>query len=438
MKQDSRQSHLALDWRAEPWWWEAAPRAAAGEPPPLPAAVDVTVIGAGFTGLSAALELARAGRSVLVLDAWPPGFGASSRNGGMVGHGHRVPYDELVRRYGEAAAEALIREGLNALAFTTGLIEREGIACQFARTGRFRAAWRPGHYERIAREIDFQKRRFGLNADLVPRAEAEREVATARYHGGCVYHDHGGLQPALFHQGLLQRASEAGASVIGFTPVGGLERSGPGIIVGTGRGEVRTRNVIVATNGYSVGAPFGPERQLAPIPSFIIATERLGQNRVRGLIPSLRMIVESRAAHCYYRPSPDGERILFGARAALHMIAPERAAERNRRYMVDLFPDLEKVAITHSWSGWIAFTRAHLPTLGVWDGIHYAFGYCGSGVAMAPYLGFRIAHKLLGDSEGGTAFDALPYRTWPLHGLLPLARPVVGLLHRAKDLRDRF
>jgi glycine/D-amino acid oxidase-like deaminating enzyme len=423
-------------WSREPYWWEEAP------PEPerdvrLPNRADVAIIGAGFTGLSAANELARAGRSVLVLDARAPGEGASSRNDGMVGSGHRLPYDQLVRLYGEARAVAILREGQSALAFTTGVIESEGIDCRFQRTGRFRAAWRAADYERIARDLEAQKRVLELDADLVTRAEQDREVATERYHGGCVYHAHGGLHPALFHRALLGRARAAGAAVHGHTGVRAIERDAGGFCLRTGRGDVRARDVILATNGYTDRAAASLRRHLAPVPSFIIATERLGANRVRSLIPGGRMIVESRSAHCYYRPSPDGERILFGARAALHPVSPERAARRLHAYLVDLFPSFEGVRLSHSWSGYVAFTRQWLPSLGVQDGIHYAAGYCGSGVAMAPYLGYRIAHRLLGTTEGRTAFDDLPFRPWPLASAMPHLMPVATLWHRLKDWREQ-
>jgi glycine/D-amino acid oxidase-like deaminating enzyme len=423
-------------WSSEPYWWREAPL----EPERhtrLPARVDVAIVGAGFTGLSAALELSRAGRAVLVLDGLAPGEGASSRNGGMVGSGHRLPYDELARLYGEARAADILREGLSAFAFTTGLIEREGIDCQFQRTGRFRAAWRAADYEDIARDVEAQKRVLGLDADMGPRAEQDREVATERYHGGCVYHAHGGLHPALFHQGLLGRARAAGAQVQGHTRVQAIEREAEGFRLRTTRGKLRARDVIIATNGYTDRAASSLRCRLASIPSFIIATERLGENRVRSLIPGGRMIVESRSAHCYYRPSPDGERILFGARAALHPVSPERAAGRLYAYLLDLFPSLEGVRLQHSWSGYVAFTRHWLPSLGVRDGIHYAAGYCGSGVAMAPYLGYRIAHRLLGTAEGRTALDDLPFRPWPLAFTMPLLMPAATLWHRLKDWRER-
>jgi glycine/D-amino acid oxidase-like deaminating enzyme len=422
-------------WSAEPYWWREAPLETEREVR-LPDSIDVAIVGAGFTGLSAALELSRAGRVVLVLDGLAPGEGASSRNGGMVGSGHRLTYDQLVRLYGEARAVDILREGLSAFAFTTDLIEREGIACEFQRTGRFRAAWRAADYERIARDVEAQKRVLGLEADMVPRAEQGREVATERYHGGCVYHAHGGLQPALFHQALLGLARAAGAQVQGHTRVQAIEREAESFRLRTARGELRAREVILATNGYTDRAAPSLRRRLAPIPSFIIATERLGANRVRSLIPGGRMIVESRAAYCYYRPSPDGERILFGARAALHPVSPERAARRLYAYLTDLFPSLGGIRLQHSWSGYVAFTRQWLPSLGVQDGIHYAAGYCGSGVAMAPYLGYRIAHRLLGTAEGRTALDDLPFRPWPLASAMPLVMPAATLWHRLKDWRE--
>jgi glycine/D-amino acid oxidase-like deaminating enzyme len=425
-----RELPLVDGWSSAPFWWEAAPREEAIDAD-LPSAVDVLIVGAGFTGLSAALTLAR---SVLVLDAGPPGFGASSRNGGMIGSGHRVPFDWLCRTAGEAKALDVVREGMLSLEWTTGLIAREQIACAFQRTGRFRAAWRPGHYEAIAREVVFQQARLGLDADLVPRREQGREIASERYFGGCIYHRHGGLHPGLFHAGLLDRARRAGAAVIGHTPVERIERANGPFRVVTGRGAIRARDVIVASNGYTTRASPALRARLLPIPSFLVATEPLGQNRVRSLIPNGRMVVESRSAHGYYRPSPDGERILFGARAALHPIGAAAAARRLRRYLVGLFPELAEVRFTHSWQGLIAFTRASLPAIGVQDGIHYAMGYNGSGVAMAPYLGWRIAERLLGTAEGRTAFDDLAVRPWPLSFGIPVARPVVSAWHRLRDV----
>ena len=262
------------DARFEPIWWEAAAPAPLDETP-LPAGVDVAVVGAGFTGLSAALALLRAGRSVLVLDAGVPGKGASTRNGGMIGSGHRVGLAQLIRRYGRQTALTLLKEGLAAQDFTMELIEREQIACQLVRSGRFRGAWRPADYEAMGRELDGLRRAIGLEADMVTRAEQHREAASDAYHGGVVYHRHGGLHPGLFHRGLLARVQAAGGAVAGRTPVTAVLPEAGGFQVTTPRGRISARDVVVATNGYTGALTPALQRRLVPVPSYMVATEPL-------------------------------------------------------------------------------------------------------------------------------------------------------------------
>jgi glycine/D-amino acid oxidase-like deaminating enzyme len=414
------------------YWWDEAPPDRSEPAAPLPQRVDVLVVGAGYAGLGAALTLARAGRSVLVLDAEWPGFGASTRSGGMIGSGHRVGLGDLRRRYGEATALAVLREGHEALAFTTDLIRREGIACHFAVTGRFRGAWTPAHYEAMARELEEQGRLLGLEAELVPPAEVGREVATERYHGGAVFLRHGAVQPAMLHAGLLARVRELGAVVLGVTPVIALD----GTTAVTPRGRVLARDVLIATNGYTPSAAGRLRNALLPVPSFLIATAPLGAERVRRLIPGGRMIVETRSAHCYYRASPDGERLILGGRAALHLVSPARAAARLRQLLVGLFPELRDVAITHAWTGNIAMTRTGHPMLGGADGIWHALGCGGSGIAMMPYLGWRAANKILGTAEGRTWLDGLPVEPYAFHPAQMALRPAASWWWRMRDWRE--
>ncbi|MEE8625526.1 MAG: FAD-binding oxidoreductase, partial [Acidiferrobacterales bacterium] len=398
----------------DPWWWEAAPPAATIARD-VPSAADVAIIGAGYTGLSAALTLARAGRSVVVLDAGDPGQGASSRNGGMLGSGHKVSFAAMSARYGHATAVAIIKEGLASLAYTADLIRRENINCHFSQTGRFRAAFNAKHYDSLGREADFLRKEFGFEVDMVSRAEQHREVATDVYHGGCVYHQHGTLHPALFHKGLLDRVVAAGATVIGRTPVTTIERINGSFSVITDRTPLTVGNVIAATNGYTGTVTPQLRRRVVPVPSFIIATEPLSAETINELIPNGRMIVETRRLHCYYRISPDGRRMLFGGRASLLPMDTRKSAKRLYDIMAKLFPQLANVRISHSWTGFVAFSRDHLPHIGVNDGIHFAMGYCGSGVAMAPYLGYKTAQKILGSPEGKTAFDETKFAAIPLY-----------------------
>ena len=424
--------------KPEPYWWEAAPREVP-DPQPLPAAVDVAVVGAGYAGLSAALTLAGAGRSVLALDAEAAGFGGSSRSGGMVGHGHRLSYSALAARHGKPKAQALIREGMASLAFTTALIEREGIDARFRRVGRFRGAATPADYEASAREADLLAREVGLPVEVVPRSEQGREIASDLYHGGLLFPSHGGLHPALFHQGLLAVARAAGAQVQGHTPVSAIMRDGDGHLLHTPRGMVRAGAVLVATNGYGGARPApGVARRVVALPSFLIATERLGSNRVGALIPNGRMMVETAASHLYFRPSPDGERIVLGGRASLHPIPLREAAARLGRHLQRVFSDIGPLRLDHAWTGNIAMTRSDLPGIGQdAEGLWYATGCNGSGVALMPYLGHKAALRMLGDPDGATAFDDVPTGSIPFLFARPLLRRAISALWQAKDTLRR-
>ena len=410
---------FTADAKLTPYWWEEAPRPDRREVV-LPQIADVVVIGSGYAGLSAALTLARAGRNVVVVDAGDPGFGASSRSGGMIGSGHRLSYFDLVDRYGEKSAVDLLNEGLRSLKFTIDLIERENIDCPYQRSGRFLGAAKPRDYERIGREVDALKRVTDAEIDMVPASEQRNEIVTERYAGGCVYHQHGGLHPGLLHHGLMARAETAGATVVGHAKVRAIDGQQGSFTIVTKKGSIAAADVVVATNGYTdVALTPRLARSLIPVAAFVVATEPLGQNAVKSLIPGGRMIVETHRRHCYYRASPDGDRILFGARAALHAIDPVKSGKRLRRFIGDVFPDLQQVRLSHSWSGFIAFSRDTLTHIGEQNGIHFALACNGSGVTMAPYAGHKAALKLLGSREGRTAFDDHEFRPYPLYAGRP-------------------
>ena len=431
-----RNPQLTDDVRFDPWWWEAAPPAG-GLPKSLPQEIDVAIIGAGYTGTTAALTCARAGRSVVLVETEDPGYGASTRNGGMIGSGHRVGFADLSRRYGERVAEEILREGLRALEFATGLIESEQNDCDFSRCGRFRGAWRREDYETIGREVDFLRKKIGLEVHMVPQSEQHREIAVDAYHGGCVYTSHGGLHPGKFYRGILAKALVAGVQVAARTAVTAIQRAGSAFLVQTTRGTFRAGEVIVASNGYSTRAEPSLRRRIIPIASYMIATEPLGADRVKAMIPGRRMIVETRSQHCYYRPSPDGERILLGARAALSHIDPAKSALSLRRLLVGLFPDLKNMRVSHSWLGTLGFSKDHLPHIGrTPGGVHYALGYSGSGVAMAPYLGWRVANKVLGTEDGVTGFDSIDHSVVLLREFVPIGLPVVNAWYRIKDIME--
>jgi len=397
--------------------------------------VDVVIVGAGLTGLSAALTLSARGKSVLVLDALAPGEGASSRNGGMIGGGHRLSIDQMTQAFGRETALSLLREAhVDSRHYALKIMQRERIDCDYSETGRFRGLWTASEYEASARGLDRLQALVDVDAWMVPKTEQKAEAGTDLYAGGTVYAKHGGLNPAKWVAGLLQAALRAGAMVQGHTAVLSLTKRGSTHVVETPRGAVRCGAVLAATNGYSDTALPSARRRIIPIPSYIMATEALPQATMSELFPKGRMVAESRERHCYYRPSPDGRRIIFGGRAAMFQAPNWFAEDELKSLMRKIFPELGKVAITHVWSGRTGFTFSFLPHVGQIDGVWYAMGYSGSGNAMAPWLGHKAACAMLGDAEGETAFRKTPFPTRAWHRGRPWFLPAADVLFRARDI----
>ena len=421
--------------KTTPFWHEAAPpEAPSGEEPPEEA--EIVIAGSGFTGLSCALALAEAGRDVVVLEKGPPGAGASTRNGGMIGWGHRASIASLAKRYGEETATAMLREGRISLEFTTELIKTLPVDAMHKVTGRFLGAGSPRHYDRLATWAETEAPALGMQAEVVPKAEQGGYISTGLYEGGLYLPQHGGLHPALFHKGLLQAAREKGARIVDHCEIKGVSGGDGAWEIRHAHGTTRAQQLIYAGNGYTGGGggPFGKmARRLIPIPSYIIATEVLGENRVKSMFPRSSMIVETRAQHSYFRPDPWGERVLYGGRASLNVLDEQVSARRMRDIMLSVFPDLGDVQLSHSWRGFIAFTFDGAPHVGQAEGIWYACGYNGSGVAMSPYLGWRLAQKILGTDQGTTGFDPVPFAPQPLYGGNPWFLRVVEMWMKLKD-----
>lgn len=418
-----------------PYWWEAAPP---GSPVQQPVAerCDVVVVGAGYTGLSAALTLARSGRSVQVFDAMRPGEGASSRNGGMASGNLRPSFSELIATFGEERGKAIQAEAKIAREDLARFIEQEKIDCDFTMTGRFTGASSPVQYERLAREGELLSKHLDIVAHGVPRSEQRQLLGTEFYFGGLYREDIGGLHPAKLHAGMLERTIAAGAVVHGETRVLGWRSEADGFEVDTARGRVRATTVIAGTNGYTDASDRWLRRRLVPVRSRIIATAPLSDNLMRELMPKGVMCGETRRLHYYYRPSPDGTRILFGGRDGDVAGEGKRATEDLRRAMVDIFPVLDDVEITHSWYGHVAMNRDMIPRIFTNRGVRYAAGYCGSGVVWARWAGQQAARKVLGLPEGESALDFAPPKAVPFFNGTPWFMPALYAWYQYQDRRE--
>ncbi len=431
-------SIFADDLREAPYWWDVAAPVVLREDD-LPRTVDVAIIGAGYTGLAAAIQTARAGRSTLVIDAGEIGHGCSTRNGAQISTSVKPGEAELAQKFGLERARAVREEGKRALQWIGDFIGEEGIECGFRRCGRFHAAHTPEAYEALAAAAE-EHRKEGIEAHLVPRAEQHRELGSDFYFGGLVHPAHATLHPAMFHRGLLDRARAAGATVISHCAGLGLDRGRDRgrdtIELQTSRGPVTARDVITATNGYSGALMPWLQRRVIPIGSYVIATEPVPEDLMNRLFPTDRNIVDTRRVVYYYRPSPDRRRIVFGGRVSANETDPRISGPRLHAEMARIFPELADLRISHSWAGKVGYSFDSLPHCGSRGRVHYAASYCGSGVSMASYLGTRTGQRVAGLAEGCTAFDNLPFPTRPLYTGKPWFLPAVVAWYRWRDRRE--
>jgi glycine/D-amino acid oxidase-like deaminating enzyme len=381
----------------------------------LPAEVDALIVGGGYTGLSAARETAAAGLATLVLEAGHIGAGCSGRNGGQVAYSLKPSFASLSAAHGGERAHAICREAFEAIAHVRSLATQGSADCDWQARGGFYGAHTPRHFERMARDAEHQPKGLEQRISVVPRAEQHREIATDYYHGGCVYHDDASVDPMKLLLALLRRATDQGAAVSDQCRAESIRTAAGGFEVLTSKGIVRARKVLIATNGYSGALSPWHQRRVIPIGSYQICTERIGVERVRALIPNGRNISDSRRVVVYYRPSADGERVVFGGRAALSEQDPLACVARLKSMMTRIFPQLSSTRIDHAWVGWVAYTFDTMPHLGEREGIHYCMGYCGQGVPLAPYFGMKIGQQMAGLARGRTALDGLTFPARPYY-----------------------
>ena len=304
------------DFMPTPFWWEAY-RPETGELANVPRETRVAIVGGGYAGLSAALELTRSGIDAVVLEANELGFGASTRNGGAVSGGVNVGKSFTGKTFEveRNRAEAMLSDASDAFALIDRLISEESIDCFWEKPGRFVGAWTRKHFQWQTQRLALLNTAAQSGAYIVPRERQREEIASDYYFGGMVVERSGKLHPALYYKGLLDACRRRNVTVCGKATVTGIDRLGDGWRVKTARGTVAAGDVVIATNGYTSSLTPALRRRVVPIASHIIATEELPSDLARSLIPKSRTLSDTKRVLCYYRMSPDGRRVVFGGRA---------------------------------------------------------------------------------------------------------------------------
>ena len=376
----------------------------------------MVVVGSGFTGLHAALALARGGREVLVIEAESLGFGASTRN-----NGSPIPYfylklDAMQKRFGEHRGTALALTAVESLDFFLDFIHTENIDCGLQEAERFFVARKPEQRDKLAAlAAHYPRHGIDIGWEPISGAALDEETGLPGSAGGIVVRRSLIIHPGVYHAGLIERAKHAGVMLVDRTRMLRLARNGRNHRVETTRGTISARDVVVATNGYT-----GPEfawgrRRLIGVRVFKAATEPLPDELRERYFPHPRVLVNTRLNHTVIRTTPDASRIIVGGRAGMSGNDARRHAQVLHRDLVQFIPDFRDVGFTHCWDGWMGFTFDKMPHYGVHDGIHYALGFGGVGITMGSWLGHRLGRRILGDDIAPTPIDELSFPTRPLY-----------------------
>jgi gamma-glutamylputrescine oxidase len=395
---------------------------------------DVCIIGAGYTGLSAAIELAERGYSVVVLEAYRVGAGASGRNGGVLGMGQRRDQVELEAWLGFETARQLWQIGLDANALVRDRIARYSIDCEL-KDGELHTAHRPRYVQKYRDYAERLARDYGYGrVRTVERDEMVAMLGTDVYHGGYLDTGAGHLHPLNLALGYARAVTAAGARIFEQSSVQeytGGTRPGETVRVRTAQGEVWADYLIIACNGYLRGLERSIDAFQMPINNYVLATAPLGDERARQINRDDVAVVDSKFVVNYFHLSRD-RRLIFGGGETYTMRFPHDLKSFVRRHMLAVYPALADVPVEHAWGGTLAITRTRMPHFGrKGHGVYWAQGYSGHGIAMASMGGKLVAEAIMGDAERFDVIARLPHRRFPGGSLLRWPALVAGMLYYA-------
>ncbi len=421
-------------------WTPMAPAASlwASTAEPLPALpslfgevqADVVIIGAGYTGLSAAHHISKSGLVPVVLEANQPGWGASGRNGGVITAKFRLSFRDIDAAHGRAMARRMYEIAHESVEMVEQLVSEFGIgSARLTRSGQVKAAHNQPTLKAAIDEAAWMKREMGdTEVRILDPLQVRDETGSQAFVGGVLNPGSGGIHPLNYLRGLAKGLSERGIAIYQESPVLELRHDNGGVIAKTPGGVVRARQAIIATNSYSdlTSATSRMQRTLVPFRSAIIATEKLSPNLAGSLMPTGRTYTETKRMMRWFRKVDD--RVIFGGRGAFGKQDSESAFDALRRAMVGIFPELGDVALEFRWSGLVGMTLDSVPHIGRRDErTLFSMGYNGAGVAMSSLMGRYLAALVRGETPELGLLDANRLKTIPFYSLRePAVRMVAG------------
>ena len=422
--------------KENPFWWDSyLPISVKGEPPED---CDVAIVGSGFTGLNAAIELAKKGLKTVVFDAREIGYGASTRSGGLVSGGVTLgKHKNLLNYFPSKKIMNMKEESVASFHFLESLVSKEKLDCYFEKNGRFILAHSKKAYKELEEKYQEMKNFSSIRCEMIPEERQYEEVGSNYYYGGMLVHTAGAINPALYVSALINLAKSYKVNFLSNATVKEVKKFNNNFLVYYLNQKIVAKEVIIATNGYTQSFNF-VKRRLVPVASYMIATEVLKENILRKISPNKRTLVDTKKNLFYIRFSHDHKRLLFGARPTFLVNSPRIAANQLHAFMVDVFPFLRHIKITHAWKGNVAMSFDGTPHIGSFKGMHYCVGCNGSGVAMMSYLGNQVAKRILGGRNNLSSFEDISFPKKFFYKGYPWFLPFVTIYFTLRDKIDRF